>query len=98
MDLDEAHVALRHCGLGGLAEFVTNTPLPPDDMPVPPRVLAFLREHAEFMDLLVDLLDVPRGKLAEVLSIWQPAVRALRKTRRGGRTPGTTGGTRTTRG
>jgi len=44
MDLDEADRALRHCGLGGLMEFVSKAPPPAD--PVPPRVLAFLRENA----------------------------------------------------
>lgn len=94
LDLDRAHLALRHCGLGGLREFVSD--VPPLDTPIPPRVLAFLQEHPEFRQLLSDLLDVPQQSHAEVLSIWQPAVRALRKKRRGGPSSGTTADRRTT--
>lgn len=96
LDLDEADTALRHCGLGGLYEFVSKTP--PKIEGVPPRVLAFLRENDAFRQLLSDLLDVPRARHDEILSIWQPTVRALRRKPNVGRPPGTTGGRRTTKG
>lgn len=95
LDLDEADRALRHCGFGGLADFVAHAQTD-DDLPL--KLRSFLREHAEFRQLLEDLSDVPRPRLAEVLAIWQPTVRALRRIRRVGRPPGTTGGTRTTTG
>lgn len=96
LDLDTAHVALTHCGLGGLPAFVLEAPAPKLEG-IPPRVQSFLQARPEFMQLLVDLLDVgPKGH-AELLMIAQPFVNARRRTRRAGRTPGTGGGTRTTK-
>jgi hypothetical protein len=93
LDLDEADRALRHCGLGGLMEFVTKTP--PRDDGVPPRLLAFLRENDDFRQLLTDVLDVPRARHSEILAILQPVVRALRRVPKVGRPPGTSGARRT---
>jgi hypothetical protein len=95
MDLDEADKALRHCGLGGLLEFVTNTPPPRPHEDVPPRILTLVQQP-EIMALLQDLLDVPPKRRAELLGIWQPTVKLLRGKRRGGRPPETSGGTNTT--
>jgi hypothetical protein len=95
MDLDTAHVALRHCGLGGLREFVTEAPVPPDDV-IPFQVLSFLRGDDEFRQLLRDLLDVPPGGRAELLTVFQSLVRARMRESPAGRPPGTTPGSDTT--
>lgn len=95
LDLDSAHVALRHCGLGGLREFVTDAPVPPDTLPS--EVLSFLREHDGFTQLLRDLLAVPRGGHAKLLELFQILVRQRMTERKAGRPPGTTKGRRTTK-
>lgn len=96
LDLDAADRALAHCGLFGLREFVTGTT--PPDTGIPPRVIAFLSTHSEFRSLLTDLLDVPPGKHAEVLSTWEPIVRGLRRKPRAAKTTGTSRGRRTREG
>lgn len=95
MDLDTAHAALRHCGLGGLPEFVLEAPIPPDDA-IPFQVLSFLREDEHFRQLLTDLLDVPPRGRAELLQVFQILVRERMREFRAGRPPGTTPGTDTT--
>jgi hypothetical protein len=98
MDLDQAHIALEHCGLGGLREFVLETPPPPVDRDLSPRLLSFLRHNGDVRQLLEDLLDARPQARSELLLIATPFLRARRRTRRGGRPPGSGGGTRTTKG
>ena len=96
LDLDSAHVALRHCGQGGLREFVLDAPVPVDDA-IPFPVLSYLREDARIRQLVADLLDVPPQGRAELLQIFEVFVRERRRARKAGRPPGTTGGRRTTK-
>jgi hypothetical protein len=80
LDLDSAHLALTHCGRGGLREFVNETP-PPSDEIIPAKVLAFLRQNEAFRQLLLDLLDVPRGGRSELLKFFQAFVRERKRAR-----------------
>lgn len=66
-DLDEAAAALDHVGAGSLATFLAGVP-PADPTPAT-RLAARLVERPELLQLLEDLLPVPKPRLAELIEL-----------------------------
>jgi hypothetical protein len=83
-DLDEAAAALEHIG-STLPRFLAGEP--PRDLTATEMLARALATRPELVDLVIDLLPVPKQKLADVIELARGFGR-LSSRRRGGRTPG----------
>lgn len=90
LDLDEADAALRHVG-SNLTDFIAG--VPPRTLTETDQIAQELVTRPELVAFVKALLPVPKSRLAEVIEMASGLAR-LAIVRRGGRTPGSSGGHR----